>query len=145
MINFETEIIQEQASTFLTELVINKNFAPYPAVGIFRTVAKFYYTYGNRERSPYPDRLLKIVITTERSVRKESSEYLFDDAGQLILFSEKTDDFEHHIYFARERAIGFEKGGRFVNLRNSEVATTVAQALQAKARLAALFRGSLQL
>ncbi len=144
-INVLTEMIQEPSTTFLNELVINKNDVPYPAVGIYRTVAKFYYTFGNRERNPYPDRLLKIVIATDRSNRKESSEYLFNDAGQLILFSEKTDNFEHRVYFARERAIGFEKSERFLNLRTSEVAATVAQAIKQKTHLVAIFRGSLRL
>jgi hypothetical protein len=145
LVNAQTEPIQEPATTFLNELVINKTDAPFPAVGIYRTVAKFYYTFGNRERNPYPDRLLKIMIATDRSNRKESSEYLFNDAGQLILFSEKTEDFDHRVYFVRERAIGFEKGGRLVNLRNSEVAATSARAIKEKAQLVAIFRGSLRL
>ena len=136
---------QELSTTFLNELVINKDDMPFPAVSVYRSVVKFYYTYGDRERNPYPDRLFKIVIATERSSRRESSEYLFNDAGQLILFYAKTDDYEHRIYFARERAIGFEEGEEFLNLRNKVVAATIAEALKEKAHLVAIFRGSLRL
>lgn len=72
----ETEI-------FLTEMQFNKGNTSYPAVGVFREDAKFYFTFGKKE-NPYPERLLKIVTLTHRSGAVERREYLFDSAGLLI-------------------------------------------------------------
>lgn len=67
---------------------VNKNNGSYPAVGIFQSVVKFYFTYGNREKNPYPNRLLKIEIETKRSSSVEKYEYLFNENEQLIFYFE---------------------------------------------------------
>lgn len=72
-----SEAEPEQSNIFLTELAVNKNNGSYPAVGVYRPLVKFYYTYGDREREPYPNRLLKMVVAVDRSDRKEYSEFVF--------------------------------------------------------------------
>src|SRR5688572_30230469 len=81
----------EYSNIYLTELAVNKNNGSYPAVGLYRPVAKFYYTYGDREKEPYPNRLLKIVVAVARSDRQEYSEFVFNDAEQLVFYLDKKD------------------------------------------------------
>ena len=104
----ESERVEEGTGIYCNELIVNKGDKSWPAVGIYRTVIKFYYTFGDREKNPYPNRLLKITVTTNRSDRQEYAEYLFNPAGQLIFHyekgSDKTDS-ERRYYFASERLI----------------------------------------
>ena len=86
-----SEAEPEQSNIYLTELAVNKNNGSYPAVGVYRPVVKFYYTYGDREKEPYPNRLLKIVLAIDRSDRKEHSEFVFNDAEQLVFYLDKKD------------------------------------------------------
>ena len=134
----------DASTTFLTELAINKNLSPYPAVGIYRTVAKFYYTFGDREQDPYPNRLLKIVISTERSDRKEYSEFLFDETQQLVFYFEKKDDVERRVYFSSEKPIRFQQGERPLSLRNKSQRAFVTTILKERANLVEMFRRSLR-
>jgi hypothetical protein len=85
----ESERVEEGTGVYCNELVVNKRDKPWPAVGIYHRVIRFYYTFGDREKNPYPDRLLKITVTTKRSDKHEYAEYLFNPAGQLIFYYEK--------------------------------------------------------
>ena len=85
----ECEAQGEYSTTYLSELVVNKNNGSYPAVGIFNSDFKFYYTYGDREKNPYPNNLLKITVTTKRSAQTEFSEYLFRRARQILPLSRR--------------------------------------------------------
>ncbi len=133
----------EYSSIFLTELAVNKGNGSYPAVGIYRPVVKFYYTYGDREKEPYPNRILKIIVAIDRSAAKELSEFTFNDAGQLIFYFEKKDETERRLYFANERPIRFEKGTQAVSLNAKSQIETVALVMKDKARLMAIFQRSL--
>lgn len=133
----------DASTTFLTELTVNKNLSPYPAVGIYKTVARFYYTFGDREKNPYPDRLLKIILSTDRSDRKEFSEFVFDQAGQLVFYFEKKDDIERRLYLTSERLIRLQEGERSLRLETRSQAAMVATVLKEKANLVAIFRRSL--
>jgi hypothetical protein len=134
----------DTSTIFLTELRLNKNRSPYPAVGIYKTVVKFYYTFGNRERDPYPNRLLKIVISTDRSDRKEYSEFLFDEAEQLVFYFEKKDDLERRVYFSSEEPIRFQQGERPLSLKNKLQTVVVTTILKERANLGEIFRRSLR-
>ena len=90
----ECERNGEDAETFLIETIVNKNNGSYPAVGLYQATVKFYYTYGDREKNPYPDRLLKILVSVNRAARTESSEFLFDEAENLIFYYEKKEEEE---------------------------------------------------
>jgi hypothetical protein len=134
----------EYSNIYLTELAVNKNNGSYPAVGVYRPVAKFYYTYGDREKEPYPNRLLKIVVTLDRSDRQEYSEFVFDESGQLVFYLEKKDDVERRVYFAAGRPIRFEQDGRVLSLRTRSQAAIVATVLKEKVNLLEIFRRSLR-
>lgn len=133
----------EYSSIFLTELAVNKGNGSYPAVGIYRPVVKFYYTYGDREKDPYPNRVLKIIVTIDRSDRKELSEFTFNDAGQLIFFFEKKDETERRLYFANERPVRFEQGTKGLSLKAKSQIETVATVQKDKTRLLTIFQRSL--
>jgi hypothetical protein len=133
----------EYSNIYLTELAVNKNNGSYPAVGVYRPVVKFYYTYGDREKDPYPNRLLKIVVAIDRSDRKELSEFTFNEAGQLVFFLERKDGIERRLYFATDKPIRFEQDGRVLSLRTRSQAAIVAMVLKEKASLVAIFRRSL--
>jgi hypothetical protein len=139
-----SEAEPEYSNIYLTELAVNKNNGSYPAVGIYRPVAKFYYTYGDREKEPYPNRLLKIAVAVDRSDRKENSEFVFNDAEQMIFYLEKKDDVERRIYFAAGRPIRFEQNGRMLSLKGRSRTAIVAATLKDNVKLVAIFRRSLE-
>lgn len=139
-----SEAEPEYSNIYLTELAVNKNNGSYPAVGIYRPVAKFYYTYGDREKEPYPIRLLKIVVAVARSDRQEYSEFVFNESEQMVFYLDKKDDVERRVYFAAGRAIRFEQDGRVLSLRTRSQAATVATVLKEEVNLLEIFRRSLR-
>lgn len=134
---------EENAEIFLTELVINKNNGSYPAVGIYNSTVKFFYTYGDREKNPYPNQLLKITITTNRSAMTENYEFLFNSSGQLIFYFEKKDDEEHRFYFSIEKPFRILKGDKSVNINSKEEIEKTKMILAEKKRLVEIFKNSL--
>ena len=139
-----SEAEAEYSNIYLTELVVNKNNGSYPAVGIYRPVAKFYYTYGDREKEPYPNRLLKIVVAVARSDRHEYSEFVFNESEQVVFYLDKKDNVERRVYFAAGRAIKFEQDGRILSLRTQSGRAIVALILKEHVKLVAIFRRSLE-
>lgn len=133
----------EYSNIYLTELAVNKGNGSYPAVGVYRPVVKYYYTYGDREKEPYPNRLLKIVVSVDRSDRHEQSEFTLDEAEQLVFYFEKKDDIERRVYFAAGKAIRIQQGERILSLSSKPQADLVATVLKEKANLVAIFRRSL--
>jgi hypothetical protein len=140
----KSEAEPEYSNIYLTELAVNKNNGSYPAVGIYRPVAKFYYTYGDREKEPYPNRLLKIAVDIDRSDRKEHSEFIFDEAEQMVFYLDQKDGVERRVYFAAGRAIRFEQDGKVLSLKTQSRRAIVAAALREKVNLVAIFRRSLR-
>jgi len=143
----ECEAQGEYSTTYLSELVVNKNNGSYPAVGIFSSDFKFYYTYGDREKNPYPNNLLKITVTTKRSAQTEFSEYLFNPSGQLIFYYEKMDENpenERRFYFASEKLIKSLKGEKNTSINGREEIAAVKTILSDKRKLAEMFQNSLR-
>ena len=58
---------QEKSDVFVVEANVNSLLNPYPAVGIYATSTKFYYTYRDREKDPYPSHLLRADAVVKRS------------------------------------------------------------------------------
>lgn len=135
----ECEVNGDTSTTFLTEMIVNKNDGSYPAVGIYKTTVKFYYTFGDREKDPYPNRLLKIMMTTNRSDRTENTEFLFDEKGKLIFYFEKKDDSEKRVYFNAEQPIKSLQGEKSVSI-NMEFIKSI---LSEKKKLIGIFQNSL--
>lgn len=137
-----------ESSIFLTELIVNKGGTMYPAVGIFRSTVKFYFTFGDREENPYPNRLLKITVLANRAARQEWSEYLFDPAGQLIFQYEKKGEGredERRYYFASGKLIALTIGQKDADVNSREALDSAAAALGVKEKLVGLFRQSANL
>lgn len=139
-----SEAEPEYSNIYLTELAVNKNNGSYPAVGVYRPVAKFYYTYGDREQEPYPNRLLKIVVAVARSGRQEYSEFVFNESAQMIFYLDKKDDVERRLYFVAGRPVRFEEDGRILSLRTQSRRAMVAAILKENLKLVAIFRRSLE-
>jgi hypothetical protein len=142
----ESERVEEGTGIYCNELIVNRGDKSWPAVGIYRTVVSFYYTFGDREKNPYPNRLLKITLNTQRSDRIEHAEYIFDPAQQLIFYYEKDGDdpaSERRYYLASERVIRAMKGQRTIGLRNRDEVEKVSMVLKEKNRLKSMFIQSL--
>ncbi len=139
-----SEAEPEYSNIYLAELAVNKNNGSYPAVGIYRPVVKFYYTYGDREKEPYPNRLLKIVVAVARSDRQEYSEFVFSESEQMVFYLDKKDNVERRLYFVGQKPIRLEENGKVLSLRVRSRAATVATVLKESANLVAIFRRSLE-
>jgi hypothetical protein len=148
--NSDIEIAEREApysQIYLVELNVNKTGNQYPAVGIYSNVSKFYYTYGDREKDPYPNRLIKINVTTKRSAMIINSEFLYNPAGQLVFGFVSTDGEEQRetrMYFANSVLIKLLDGDRDVNVRLKGVQDTAAALKRESARLVALFSASMK-
>jgi hypothetical protein len=139
----ECEANGDTSTTFLTEMFINKNNGPYPAVGIYKTVIKFYYTFGDREKNQYPDRLLKINLTTNRAAMTENYEFLFNEQGQLIFYFEKKDG-ELRVYFAQGKPILLLEGEKRLDLKSKRAAEFSQNIFRQQQNLEMIFRNSLE-
>jgi hypothetical protein len=142
----ESERVEESNGIYCNELVINKGDKSWPAVGIYRTIVKFYYTFGDREKDPYPNRLLKITVTTKRSDRHEYAEYLFNPLGQLIFYYEKDGESlptERRYYFAAGRLIRRMTGQRIVDINSHEAVEKAKDVLNNNRKLTDIFLKSL--
>ena len=139
-----SEAEPEQSNIYLTELAVNKNNGSYPAVGVYRPLVKFYYTYGDREKEPYPNRLLKIVVAIDRSDRTEYSEFVFNDDEQLVFYLGRMEGIERRLYFVAQKPIRLEENGKVLSMRARPRTATVAPVLKEGANLVAIFRRSLE-
>lgn len=142
----EMQKAPELSSVFAVELVVNKFSAPYPAVGIYQTAATFYYTYGDRERNPYPDRLLKVRTVTQRSARERAAEYFFDSTGHLVfvVISVPGGEVEAtRLYFAAGRLIKLIEDGKETGVTTRPAVAASTQAKKEAGRLIGIFRSAL--
>lgn len=136
----------ELSSVFAVELTVNKHSAPYPAVGIYQRTATFFYTFGDREKNPYPDRLLKIAAVYRRSSRVENIEFYFNPAGQLIFaFASNPESAikETRMYFAAGKLIKITDDGKEIGLKSQRSLEAGTLSLKESARLRGIFRASL--
>lgn len=132
---------------YVVELSVNKTGNSYPAVGIYSNISRFYYTFGDREKDPYPNRLMKINVVTKRAAMITNSEFLFNAAGQLVFGFVKTDGEEARetrLYFAAGQLIRLLDGERDVNIKNRNAIETAAAFKRESARLVSLFNAALK-
>ncbi len=148
--NSAIEVAEREApysEIYVVELTVNKTGNQYPAVGTYSHIAKFYYTYGDREKNPYPDRLMKINVTTKRAASITISEFLFNTTGQLVFGLVKTDGEEQRetrMYFAAAQLIKMSDNDKDVNIRLKPVQDTAATFKRESARLVTLFNASMK-
>jgi hypothetical protein len=132
---------------YVVELSVNKTGNSYPAVGTYSNVAKFYYTHGDRERDPYPNRLLKTSVVTKRAAMITSSEFLYNPSGQLVFGLVRTDGVEQRVtrlYFAAGHLVKMLDDEKEINVRLRPVLDTSAAFKRESARLVALFNSALK-
>ena len=132
---------------YVVELTVNKTGNQYPAVGTYSNISKFYYTHGDREKDPYPRRLLKVNVTTKRAASIINSEFLYNGVGQLVFGIVKTDGSEQRetrMYFHNGLLIKMLDGDRDVNVRLRAVQDTAAAFKRESIRLVGLFNASLK-
>ena len=132
---------------YVVELSVNKTGNQYPAVGIYSNVARFYYAFGDREKDPYPNRLIKINVVTKRSAMITNSEFLFDKGGQLVFGYVKTDGEEARetrLYFAAVQLIKLVDGERDISIKNRNAVETAAAFKRESARLVVMFNSALK-
>lgn len=148
--NSDIEISDREApysEIYLVELTVNKTGNQYPAVGTYSNISKFYYTYGDREKDPYPNRLLKINVTTKRSAMITNSEFLYNAAGQLVFGFVKADGLEQsqiRMYFTNGALIKLLDGDRDINVHLKAAKDTAAAFKRESARLVGLFDASMK-
>jgi len=132
---------------YVVDLSVNKTGNSYPAVGTYSNISRFYYTFGDREKDPYPNRLMKINVVTKRAAMITNSEFLFNAAGQLVFGFVKTDGEEARetrLYFAAGQLIRLLDGERDVNIKNRNAIETAAAFKRESARLVSLFTSALK-
>ncbi len=128
---------------FFTELVVNKGGTSYPAVGTYKQTVNFYHTYGDREKEPYPNRLLKITVSTQSAPREMSAEFLFDPKEHLIFYFAKDLESENRLYFAGGKLIRWQKDKKLEDIKNSATNELLKEAICQKNRFVNIFRNSL--
>lgn len=137
----------EYSSVFIVELNVNPKENPYPAVGTFTSTVRFYYTYGDREKNPYPNKLLKIAITTRRSSTTERTIIYFRSPGEMILYSKKVEGEEPSdwsFYTLLGFPIQFEKQGKVVSMSDPGAIAFHKEALAEKVRLEKIFQAAIE-
>lgn len=136
----------DHSSVFVIELNVNRKENPYPAVGIYSSAAKFYYTYGDREKNPYPDRLIKIAVETRRSSTVEETEIFFNGARDVVLYANRAgggDGWAKSLYFSAGRFIRFERDGKAIRAGDRDTPAILKAAVADKTRLMRIFQASL--
>ena len=136
-----------ESNIYLSELIVNKGGTMYPAVGNFKSTIRFYYAFGNREENPYPNRLLKITVLTDRAAHNESYEYLFDREGNLLFYLEKTGEEarpESRFYFSYNKAIRILRGQKIADPNSPQERAAVKAVLAQAGKLTGIFRNSLE-
>lgn len=137
----------EYSPTYTIELAVNKVGVQYPAVGTYSHIAKFYYTFGDREKDPYPSRLMKINFITRRSAMVTNAEFLYDAKGALIFGLVRTEGLEQRetrLYFAAGVLIKMIDDGKEVNVRQRSVLDTATTLKNESARLVTMFKAALK-
>ena len=148
--NSAIEVAEKEApysEIYVVELSVNKTGNQYPAVGTYSNISKFYYTYGDREKEPYPSRLMKMNVVTKRSAMITNSEFLFNEAGQLVFGYVRMDGVEKRetrLYFSAGQLIKMLDDEKEVNIRLRSVQDIAAAFKRESVRLVGLFTASLR-
>lgn len=128
---------------FVAEIQTNLTDNQFPAVGTYRPVIRFIYTYGDREKNPYPDRLVKVAIEIDRSARKELTEFLFDESGRLIFYFEKSDEGERRLYLDAAKPVWILVGDKPVAVSSPKGKSLVRTATEKDRKMTNIFRSLL--
>lgn len=132
-----------ESEVYFTELVVNKGGTSYPPVGNYLLTAKFYYTFGDRESDVYPNRLLKVVVTSQSAAREYYKEFIFDKNQNLVFYYINGAEGEHRMYFANGKLIRWQKGKKLTNVNAPEAKGLLKEVNYQKNRFMEIFKNSL--
>ncbi len=138
---------REQSDIFVVEVDVNKRLNSYPAVGTYASSTKFYFTYGDREKDPYPSRLLRADVVVKRSSTTTNAEFLYNASGELVMGLVLTDGEEQRetlAYFSRGQLIKMVDDDREVNIKLRAVSETAQSLKVESARLKGLFASAIK-
>jgi hypothetical protein len=137
----------DYSDVFIIELKVNPKENQYPAVGTFTSTAKFYYTYSpDREKHPYPNKLVKVAVTTRRSSTTERTTIYFRGPGEMILYSKKVEGeeaSERSMYILAGLPLEYEKQGMVVSTKGADATAFLKTALADKTRFEKIFQAAL--
>lgn len=142
------------AGIICNQLTVNSNEHVWPAVGNYLVIYKFYYDKAEGEGHHYPDRLRKVTMKSSMSDRSYYAEYIFDEAGALVLYytkpveppvGEEVPAYEQRIYFSGGRPIRIARGGKQSDRLSREEHETARKITATVKRLKVFFAGTLAL
>lgn len=143
----ETAEGEEYSSVFIVELKVNPRENQYPAVGTFTSTVKFYYTYGDREKNPYPYKLVKIATVTRRASATERTTIYFRGPAEMVLYSKVVEGdnlSERSVFMMAGLPIQFERDGRVVSTKSADALAFTKEARAEKARLEKIFTATIE-
>lgn len=101
----------EYGELFMNTLAINSRNHQWRAVGIYGQTFKFFYrAVENDERRLYPDQLVFVKVQRKESSRNYTEEYLYSDAGVLMLYVQKAENddqvpADRRVYFSGAKPV----------------------------------------
>lgn len=111
---------------YTTVVQVNSGDKSFPAVGTFGSTITFYWL-AEPWNTP-ASRLVKVMMTSTVSAARESSEYLYDESGELVFcfIAGGCDDVEHRLYFSDGRLVRFMEGDAVNNSPDQSLGTYAA-------------------
>ncbi len=147
----ETDAEQGQMGDLvMNELVINKGNHQWRAVGIYQLTYNFFYQGGKSERHLYPDQLVMVKAERKIAARSYREEYLFDNAGYLVFYFQKSENddqtpAERRVYFAAGKALRIVEDGKTRDRLTAKDNKTALQIASDAAKLKSQFISSIKL
>jgi hypothetical protein len=138
----------EFGDLIMNELVINKRGHQWRAVGQFRATYKFFYkTWGE---TMYPETLVMVVVERKVSNRSYSEEYLYNEKGALLFYSQKAENDDHvpaerSVYFNLGKAIRIVEGEKKRDRPTAADAATVKEIRAQSVKIQGIFVSSTRL
>jgi len=135
---------------FVNELTVNSRNHQWRAVGIHRLNFRFFYEGGDSEDHMFPDRLVLVKTERRESNRTYFEQFLYNDAGTLIFYSQKAENddqtpAERRVYFSGIKAIRIVEDAKTRDKLTVKDAAITKAILAESAKLKDLFSRSIQL
>lgn len=141
----------EYGELFMNTLKVNSRNHQWRAVGIYGQTFKFFYkAVENDEKRLYPDQLVFVRVERAQSNRKYAEEYLYSDAGVLMLYSQKAENdgdvpSDRRVYFSGGKAVRIVEDSRSRDRLNVKDAATVKAINAESLKISDMFLRSLKL
>lgn len=134
----------------INELIINSRRHQWRAVGIYGQTFKFFYKGGESEAHLYPDQLVFVKTERRSSNRVYHEEFLYSDAGVLLLYFQKAENDEQtpadrRVYFNGARPVRILEDGKRRDKLNSKDLEVSRDAAAMSAKISGIFKSSIRL